>query len=201
MKDQILRTKEILRFQGEYLLNGPNMGIATSLQGVSQRAPIVFDNSPMNFIYSHPYLIVLVQDTILIYRFVHRLLMVKSEILFSFSYLDNELKQQIPLKQCRTLTPLQYESSRSILITTRTEIHLLEPLSLEEQIDQLLHAFRLQEALNLAESSCTSIKQRQTNSLVVSTKKRISLIEFAAMNVRRALPLFEEIRIDFHEVC
>lgn len=90
---------------------------------------------------------------------------------------------------------------KNILVTSRDQIYLLEPLSIDEQIDQLLNAYRLQEALTLAESSCSSIKQRQTDPLVVSTKKRIALIEFTSMNVVRALTLFDEIRIDFHEVC
>jgi hypothetical protein len=58
----------------------------------------------------------------------------------------------------------------------------------------------LQEALTLAESYCSLIKQRSTDPLVVLTKKRIAMIEFGAMNVVRALSLFNEIRIDFHEV-
>lgn len=120
--------------------------------------------------------------------------------MFSFSYLDDQLKQEIPLKQSRTLTTMQQETTKSILVTTRDNIYLLEPLSIEEQIEQLLNAYRLQEALSLAESSCLSIKQRQSNPLVLATKKRIALIEFVAMNVVRALTLFDEIRIDFHEV-
>lgn len=168
---------------GEYLLNGPNIGVTTSLQGVSQRAPITFVNPPSDFIYFHPYLIVLVRESIQIY-----------------SYLDDQLKQEIPLKQCRTLTNIHFETTKSLLVTTRDQIFLLEPLSIKEQIDQLLSSYRLQEALSLAESTCSSVKQRQTSSLVIETKKRIGLIEFAAMNVVRALTLFEEIHIDFHEI-
>lgn len=117
-----------------------------------------------------------------------------------FSYLDDQLKQEIPLKQCRTLTNIQSETTKSILISTRDQIYLLEPLSIDEQIEQLLNSYRLQEALTLAESSCRSMKERPNDPLVVSTKKRIALIEFSAMNVVRALTLFDEIRIDFHEV-
>ncbi len=36
---------------------------------MSQRAPLMFVHSPMNFIYSHPYLIVIVRDNIHIYRY------------------------------------------------------------------------------------------------------------------------------------
>lgn len=116
------------------------------------------------------------------------------------SYLDDQLKQEIPVKQCRTLTHIQFETTKSLLVTTRDQIFLLEPLSIKEQIEQLLTAYRLQEALSLAESTCTTVKQKQTSSLVIETKKRIALIEFAAMNVVRALTLFDEIHIDFHEV-
>lgn len=98
------------------------------------------------------------------------------------------------------MTNIHFETTKSLLVTTRDQIFLLEPLSIKEQIDQLLTSFRLQEALSLAESTCSSVKQRQTSSLVIETKKRIGLIEFAAMNVVRALTLFEEIHIDFHEV-
>ena len=55
--------------QGQYLLNGPSVGVTTSLQGISQRAPMMFINSPMNFIYSHPYLIAIVRDSIHVYRY------------------------------------------------------------------------------------------------------------------------------------
>ncbi|UJR21964.1 hypothetical protein I4U23_025032 [Adineta vaga] len=168
---------------GQYLLNGPNVGVTTSLQGISQRAPMMFVYPPIDFIYSHPYLITLVRDYIHIY-----------------SYLDDQLKQEIPMKYCRTLTNMQQENIKNIIITNKDNIYLLEPLSLEEQIDQLLNSYRLQEALSLAESNCTSIKQRRTNPLVVSTKKRIGFVEFGAMNVVRALSLFDDIQIDFHEI-
>jgi hypothetical protein len=95
---------------------------------------------------------------------------------------------------------MSQDNLKSLIITNKDNIYLLEPLSLEEQIDQLLNSYRLQEALTLAESNCSSIKQRNTNPLVVSTKKRIAFIEFVAMNVVRALTLFNEIHIDFHEV-
>ena len=92
------------------------------------------------------------------------------------------------------------DNLKNIIVTDKDNIYLLEPLTIEEQIDQLLNSYRLQEALTLAESNCSSIKQRTTNPLVISTKKRIGLIEFGAMNVVRALNLFNEIHIDFHEV-
>jgi len=95
---------------------------------------------------------------------------------------------------------MQHENIKNIIVTNKDNIYLLEPLSLEEQIDELLVNYRLQEALILAESSCSSIKQRNTNPLVLSTKKRIAFIEFGGMNVVRALSLFDDIRIDFHEV-
>jgi hypothetical protein len=95
---------------------------------------------------------------------------------------------------------MQQDNLKNIIVTNKDNIYLLEPLSLEEQIDQLLNSYRLQEALTLAESNCSSIKQRSTNPLVLLTKKRIALIEFGAMNVVRALDLFNEISIDFHEV-
>ncbi|CAF3361302.1 unnamed protein product [Rotaria socialis] len=168
---------------GQYLLNGPNVGVTTSLQGMSQRPPIMFVSSPIDFIYSHPYLIVLVRDYIHIY-----------------SYLDDQLKQEIPLKFCRTLLTMQQENIKNIIVTNKDNIYLLVPLSIEEQIEQLLNSYRLQEALTLAESTCSSIKQRSTNRLVLSTKKRIAFIEFSAMNVVRALCLFDDIHIDFHEI-
>jgi len=95
---------------------------------------------------------------------------------------------------------MQQDNLKNIIVTDKDNIYLLEPISLEEQIEQLLNSYRLQEALTLAESNCSSIKQRTTNPLVISTKKRIGLIEFGAMNVVRAFNLFDEIRIDFHEV-
>ncbi len=121
-------------------------------------------------------------------------------IYICFSYLDDQLKQEISLKHARTLTNMQQDNLKNIIVTDKDNIYLLEPISLEEQIEQLLNSYRLQEALTLAESNCSSIKQRMTNPLVISTKKRIGLIEFGAMNVVRALNLFDEIRIDFHEV-
>ncbi|CAF1199885.1 unnamed protein product [Adineta steineri] len=167
---------------GQYLLNGPHVGVTTSLEGTSQRAPIMFTSPPLNFIYSHPYLIVLVKDYIQIY-----------------SYLDDKLKQEI-LKQCRTLTNMQLENLKTVILTDKDNIYLLEPLGLEEQIDQLLNQYRLQEALTLAESNCSLVEQRRTNPLVLLTKKRIAFIEFGAMNVVRAVNLFVEIHIDFHEI-
>jgi hypothetical protein len=95
---------------------------------------------------------------------------------------------------------MQQDNLKNIIVTNKDNIYLLEPFSLEEQIDQLLNRYRLQEALTLAESNCSSIKQRNTNPLILSTKKRIALIEFGAMNVVRALSLFNDIHIDFHEV-
>jgi hypothetical protein len=95
---------------------------------------------------------------------------------------------------------MQQDNLKYIIITSKDNIYLLVPLSLEEQINQLLNSYRLQEALTLAENTCTSIKQRQTNPIVLSTKKRIALIEFGAMNVVKALSLFNDIHIDFHEV-
>ena len=116
------------------------------------------------------------------------------------SYLDDQLKQEIPIKFCRTLTNMQQENIKTIIVTNKDNIYLLEPLSIEDQIDQLLNSYRLQEALTLAESNCTSIKQRHTHPLVISTKKRIAFVEFGAMNVVRALTLFDDIQIDFNEV-
>ena len=116
------------------------------------------------------------------------------------SYLDDQLKQEIPLKHCRTLTIMQQENIKNVIVSNKDNIYLLEQLSLEEQIDQLLNSYRLQEALILAESNCSLIKQYSTNSLVISTKKRIGLIEFSAMNIIRALNIFNDIHLDFHEV-
>jgi len=121
-------------------------------------------------------------------------------VCFLVSYLDDQLKQEIPLKTCRTLTNLQQDNLQNIIVTNKDNIYILEPLSLDEQIEQLLNSYRLQEALTLAESSCTTTKQRQTSAIVKSTKKRIGLIEFGAMNVVRALTLFDEVQIDFHEL-
>ncbi|CAF4014251.1 unnamed protein product [Rotaria magnacalcarata] len=168
---------------GEYLLNGPNIGITTTLAGTSERAPIMFITQPNDFIYSHPYLIVLVKDYIHIY-----------------SYLDDQLKQQMPLKNCQTLINIPQRNTNTMLINTKDSIYLLESLSINQQIDQLLDTYRLQEALTLAESNCSSIEQRRTNSLILSTKKRIGLIEFNALNVFRALNLFDDINLDFHEI-
>ncbi|CAF3329167.1 unnamed protein product [Rotaria socialis] len=168
---------------GEYLLNGPNIGITTTLAGTSERAPIMFITQPNDFIYSHPYLIVLVKDYIHIY-----------------SYLDDQLKQQMPLKSCQTLINIPQRNANTILINTKDNICLLESLSINQQIDQLLDTYRLQEALTLAESNCSPIEQRRTNSLIISTKKRIGLIEFNALNVIRALNLFDDINLDFHEI-
>ena len=188
--------------QGQYLLNGPNVGVTTSLQGMSQRAPMMFVQSPQDFIYSHPYLIVLLRDSLHIYRYCSFSQFICPKRLSSvcFSYLDDQLKQEIPLKHARTLTHLLQENLKSIIVTDKDNIYLLEPLTIEEQIEQLLNSYRLQEALTLAESHCPSVRQRTNNPLVLSTKKRIALIEFGAMNVVRALKLFEEIRMDFHEV-
>ncbi|CAF1402883.1 unnamed protein product [Rotaria sp. Silwood1] len=168
---------------GEYLLNGPNIGITTTLEGTSQRTPMMFISQPNDFIYSQPYLLVLVKDYIHIY-----------------SYLDDQLKQEIPLKNCQTLINISEENRNNILTNTRDSIYLLESLSIKEQIDQLLNTYRLQEALTLAENTCPSIEKHSTDLLILSTKKRIGLIEFNAMNVIRALYLFDDINLDFHEI-
>ncbi|CAF3618804.1 unnamed protein product [Rotaria sp. Silwood1] len=168
---------------GEYLLNGPNIGITTTLEGTSQRTPMMFISQPNDFIYSHPYLLVLVKDYIHIY-----------------SYLDDQLKQEIPLKNCQTLINISEENRNNILTNTRDSIYLLESLSIKEQIDQLLNTYPLQEALTLAENTCPSIEKHSTDLLILSTKKRIGLIEFNAMNVIRALYLFDDINLDFHEI-
>ncbi|CAF4296078.1 unnamed protein product, partial [Rotaria sp. Silwood2] len=168
---------------GEYLLNGPNIGITTTLEGTSQRTPIMFMSQPNDFIYSHPYLLVLVKNYIHIYN-----------------YLDDQLKQEIPLKNCQSLINIPEENINNILINTKDNIYLLESLNIKEQIDQLLNTYRLQEALTLAENSCLSIEKHRTNSLILSTKKRIGFIEFNAMNVIRALCLFDDIDLDFHEI-
>ncbi|CAF0756135.1 unnamed protein product [Adineta ricciae] len=168
---------------GEYLLNGPSIGVPTTLEGTSERAPIMFVSQPYSFTYSHPYLIVLVDDHLQIY-----------------SYLDDQLVQQISLKNCRTVVNIPEENRNTLLLHNKDTIYLVESSNIEEQIDQLLNSYRLQEALALAESTCPSNESRQNNSLVRSTKTRIGLIEFAAMNVIRALSLFDEVRLDFHEI-
>lgn len=167
---------------------------------MSQRAPMMFIQSPQDFIYSHPYLIVLLRDSLHIYRYCSFSRKNPNISIVIFSYLDDKLKQEIPLKHARTLTHLPQENLKSIIVTDKDNIYLLEPLSIEEQIEQLLNSYRLQEALTLAESHCPSVRHRTNHPLVLSTKKRIALIEFGAMNVARALNLFEEIRMDFHEV-
>jgi hypothetical protein len=139
-------------------------------------------------------------EIIFIYTGIYFLSVKLKKKKFEFSYLDDQLKQEIPLKQCRTLTNTQQENIKTIMVTNKDTIYLLDPLGIEEQIDQLLNSYRLQEAITLAESNCSSIKQRNTNPLVISTKKRIALIEFGAMNVVRALTLFDDIHIDYHEV-
>jgi hypothetical protein len=187
-------------FKGEYLLNGPNIGITTTLEGTSQRAPIMFNRQPNNFIYSHPYLLVLVKDYIDIYRYSFSFPDYQNIKLFPFSYLDDKLKQQISLKNCQTLLNIPQENKNNILINNKDNIYLLESLDIEEQIDQLLNTYRLQEALTLAESNCLSIEKRRTDPLILSTKKRIGLIEFSAMNVIRALHLFDDVHLDYHEI-
>ncbi|CAF1139272.1 unnamed protein product, partial [Didymodactylos carnosus] len=165
---------------GEFLLNGPNVGVYTTIDGTSQRAPIMWLSQPYSFLYSHPYIIVIVKDHVHVY-----------------SFLDDKLKQEIPLKNCRTVTYLQQQTSpNSIIITTKDVIYLLEPVTLEEQIEQLLTAYRLQEALTLAESSSSPSSDR----LIQLTKKRIGLIEFTALNVVRAFQLFIEADVDYHDI-
>jgi hypothetical protein len=161
----------------------------------------MFVSQPNNFVYSHPYLLVLIQDSIHIYRYSFSFVLEKRKSnKFVFSYLDDQLKQEIPIKTCRTLINIPRENMNSILITNKDNIYLLESLNIEEQVDQLINNYRLQEALTLAESTCSSIEQRSGNPLLLSTKKRIGLIEFSGMNVIRALNLFDDIQLDFHEI-
>ncbi|CAF1135967.1 unnamed protein product [Adineta steineri] len=168
---------------GEYLINGPNIGITTTLEGTSQRAPIMFTSQPNMFIYSHPYLIAVVNDYIHIY-----------------SYLDDQPKQNIHVGYCRTLINIPEENRNSILINTKDKIYLLESISIEKQIDQLLIKYRLDEALNLAKSTCSITEKQQTNSLIISTQKRIGFIQFSSLNVIQALDLFDAIHLDFYEI-
>jgi len=75
-------------------------------------------------------------------------------------------------------------------------IYHLQSLSFPKQIEYLLDQHLADQALTLAENLYSS----SNNSIILSTKKRIALIEFQSMNLTHALDLFDEIHLDYHDI-
>lgn len=114
--------------------------------------------------------------------------------------MDGQKKQELPVKGCQGLINVCQENINHVLINSKESIYLLESINIEKQIDQLLNTYRLQEALTLAENHSLSTENNEKSALLISTKKRVGLVEFNAMNTIRALHLFDQIDLDYHEI-
>ena len=176
----------------EFLLSvwteGLTTGMFVTASGNISRPPIQWPFRPSCIACNYPYVVALSEEQGLVT--VH-------------SILDQQSKQVIPYEAGTVLN----DTSGRIFIATKNKISLIVPLSFETQIDELLEAGRVQEALTLAQVSFGSPNQdldaeefERQRKIMLAIQRRAGLTYLRSCDFSEGLDLLAATNIDPREI-
>lgn len=165
----------------EFLLSAPErLGMFVNAEGMSNRPPILWSYPLRALAYSHPYILGLSDDVIMVY-----------------SILDQQLKQSLPFIGGRSIGNFDGR----IYVTSGTAVYSLTPVPWEKQVEDLLANSRVEEALELAQNANrVGMKKEQYQKVYHKIQQQAAFICFSSGKFGKARELFDSSSVDPREV-
>ncbi|XP_069747219.1 transforming growth factor-beta receptor-associated protein 1 homolog isoform X2 [Narcine bancroftii] len=164
----------------EFLLAGPGaLGMFVTAAGISQRAPVHWSENVTGAAVCFPYVVALDEEFVTVH-----------------SMLDQQQKQTIPFRDGHILQDFEGK----LILATSKEIHVLVPLPLERQIQDLLASRRVEEALVLAKGARRNIPKEKFQGMYRRILQQAGFIQFGQLQFLEAKELFRNGRLDVREL-
>lgn len=165
----------------EFLLSAPEgLGMFVNTEGMSNRPPIQWSYSLLALAYSHPYILGLSNEVIMVY-----------------SILDQQQKQALPFIGGRTIGNFDGR----LYVTSGTAVYSLTPVPWEKQVEMLLADSRVNEALELAQNANRiGMTKEQFQKIFNKIQQQAGFIYFSNGDFDKAHELFENGAVDPREV-
>lgn len=165
----------------EFLLSAPEgLGMFVNAEGMSNRPPIQWSYPLRALAYSHPYILGLSDDVIMVY-----------------SILDQQQKQALPFIGGRSIGNFDGR----IYVTSGTAVYSLTPVPWEKQVEVLLADSRVEEALELAQNANrVGMTKEQFQKLYHKIQQQAGFIHLSNGEFDKAQELFVSGNVDPREV-
>ncbi|XP_063039997.1 transforming growth factor-beta receptor-associated protein 1 [Engraulis encrasicolus] len=164
----------------EFLLNGPgSLGMLVMSDGTSQRAPVPWPAAVLDGAVCYPYVLALLGQAVHVY-----------------SMLDQQLKQTIPMQKATTLI----STAEGVFVIAERELHCLRPCPLEEQIEALVEAQRMDQALLLLDGVRDRLPTHSYKELRRTISCLSGLMHFYQESFPEASQLLQEGHLDPREL-
>ncbi|CAI9540230.1 unnamed protein product, partial [Staurois parvus] len=164
----------------EFLLAGPGgLGMFATVAGISQRAPVRWSENVIGAAVSFPYVLALDEEFITVH-----------------SMLDQQQKQSLPFKEGVILQDFEGR----VIVATTNGVHVLIPLPLEKQIQDLLSNQRVEEALVLAKGARRNLPKEKFQVMYRRILQQAGFIQFAQLQFLEAKELFRTSHLDIREL-
>lgn len=164
----------------EFLLAGPGaLGMFVTAAGISQRAPVHWSENVFGAAVCFPYVVALDEEFVTVH-----------------SMLDQQQKQTIPFRGGHILQDFEGK----LIVATSKEIHMLVPLPLERQIQDLLASRRVEEALVLAKGARCNIPKDKFQGMYRRILQQAGFIQFGQLQFLEAKELFRSGQLDVREL-
>ncbi|XP_067842301.1 transforming growth factor-beta receptor-associated protein 1 homolog isoform X2 [Heptranchias perlo] len=164
----------------EFLLAGPGaLGMFVTAAGISQRAPVHWSESVTGAAVCFPYVVALDEEFVTVH-----------------SMLDQQQKQTIPFRDGHVLQDFEGK----LILATSKEVHILVPLPLERQIQDLLTNHRVEEALVLAKGARRNIPKEKFQGMYRRILQQAGFIQFGQLQFLEAKELFRNGQLDVREL-
>ncbi|XP_072119317.1 transforming growth factor-beta receptor-associated protein 1 homolog [Mobula birostris] len=164
----------------EFLLAGPGaLGMFVTAAGISQRAPVHWSENVIGAAVCFPYVVALDEEFVTVH-----------------SMLDQQQKQTIPFRDGHILQDFEGK----LILATSKEVHILLPLPLERQIQDLLASHRIEEALVLAKAARRNIPKDKFQVMYRRILQQAGFIQFGQLQFLEAKELFRNGQLDVREL-
>ncbi|XP_078401715.1 transforming growth factor-beta receptor-associated protein 1 homolog isoform X1 [Cetorhinus maximus] len=165
----------------EFLLAGPGaLGMFVTAAGISQRAPVQWSENVIGAAVCFPYVVALDEEFVTVH-----------------SMLDQQKKQTIPFRDGRILQDFEGK----LILATSKQVHILVPLPLEKQIQDLLASERVEEALLLlTKGARRNIPKEKFQGLHRRILQQAGFIQFGQLQFLEAKELFRTGQLDVREL-
>lgn len=165
----------------EFLLGGPNaLGIFVTTEGTSERTPLSWSETVHAATYVHPYLITMDRESITVY-----------------SILDQKPKQKLQFYSGACLDNL----CGRVFLSSALSVYALTAVHWEKQVQDLLSAKRVSEALHLAQNANhVGIPREQFLKIFGRLQQQAGFIELSQFHFEEAEHLFLEGHLDAREL-
>ncbi|XP_069694581.1 transforming growth factor-beta receptor-associated protein 1-like isoform X2 [Periplaneta americana] len=165
----------------EFLVNAPEgLGMFVNAEGMSNRPPIQWSYPLRALAYSHPYILGLSDEVIMVY-----------------SILDQQQKQALSFTGGRSIGNFEGH----IYVTSGTSVVSLAPVPWEKQVEVLLADSRVEEALELAQNANHfGMTKEQYQKKKKKIQQQAAFIYFSNGDFDKAHELFVSGEVDLREV-